>query len=297
MLPNLKGIHFPESLDAAIRLLAEGKGRVRPFSGGVSFVFNPDPRIEGIVCLRNLPLNFIRKEQGGLSIGPTTLIADLIRSEDVKTFADGVIAEAAGKIGSTLNRNLITVGGNLIQPFIWSTLPTVALALGAKFKIKGIVSRVMDADQFYSRMPKNLLKCEELVVEILFPSLPRGSRAVYRQFNIAENDFALLKVAGWGCMDNGVCRELRIAIGGATILPQRGKGVEDAVKGRRPDRRLVEDAAGIAASEMKVLRDMRVKEEYKRKLAAVLITDVVWEIVGGGKSENIVDDKRRRETA
>ena len=136
-LPNMKRVSYPGTISEAVAILSDEKRNAVPLSGGVSFIFSSLSGVEELVCLRSLPLSYIKKKNGGLLVGATTLISELVESGAVGSYADGILLEAARRVGSTLNRNLITVGGSLVQPFIWSDLPAVALALGAKIKIQG----------------------------------------------------------------------------------------------------------------------------------------------------------------
>ncbi|MDP8234802.1 MAG: FAD binding domain-containing protein [Candidatus Erginobacter occultus] len=279
-LAELKKVSYPETVAEAVRILAEGENRSLPLSGGVSFVFAPLKSVEELVSLSRLPLSYVKEEKGGLRIGATTPVADLAASRAAGKYGDGILSLTARRIGSNLNRNLITVGGNLVQPFIWSDLPTVALVLNAAVVIQGPSGRkTMKAEKFFARMPKQLLKDGELVTEVIFPPLPKNSRTAYEQFALTEVDFAYLKTAIRLSRTGKKCLNLAIVIGGATILPQRASGAEAALKGKTANQVLVNEASEIAAEEIKIQRDIRCSSDYKRDLARAQVRGILERIL------------------
>lgn len=279
-LAELKRVSYPETVAEAVRILAGGGERAMPLSGGVSFVFAPLQSVEELVSLARLPLNYIREEKGGVRIGAATKMADLAASRAAEKYGDGVLVQAARRVGSTLNRNLITVGGNLVQPFIWSDLPAVALALSASFVIQGPEGkRTLRAEKFFSRMPKQTLKEGELLTEVVFPALPKNSRTAYEKFTLTEVDFAYLKTAIQLNRAGKKCLDLAIAIGSATILPQRAASAEKILRGKTANQILVNEASEIAAEEIKVSKDIRCTEEYKRDLARAQVRGILERIL------------------
>lgn len=277
-VPNLQKVLYPETIEEARGLVSDRRKKVRYLSGGISFMFANQPGVEELVSLSRLPLNFIKKKAGGLRIGSTTLIAELVESRSVKSYADGALWKAARGIGSILNRNLITVGGNLVQPFIWSDLSTVALALGARITVRGEEERVYDAAEFFSRIPRQLLKPADLMTEIYFPSLPEQSRAAYEKFSLTAVDFAYLKVAIVYTGGPRYCRDITIIIGSAALLPQRAVEAEKLMQGKRVTRKLFEKTAAKAAGEIKMIRDIRCPARSKRKICAGVIRGMLEEM-------------------
>jgi carbon-monoxide dehydrogenase medium subunit len=279
--PNLKRTSRPRSVAEASAILADPARRAVAVSGGISCIFAHQPGVEEIVLLRDLPLSFVRPREGGLEIGPATLISVLLESPAAREYAGGILLSVARKIGSTLNRNLITVGGNLLQPFIWSDLPTVMLALQAKFRLEGKAERTLSAAHLFARAPRELLQPGEILTAILLPPLDVSAggdgRTAYRKFTLTENDFALLRLAVVLKRQGNSCREIAVAAGGGTVLPQRLSRAEAAVRNRSASAELVTEAAAAAAAEIKLARDIRCSEEYKRDLCRTLVRETLEE--------------------
>ncbi len=279
-LAELKRVSYPETVAEAVRILEEGKDRAMPLSGGVSFVFAPLKSVEELVSLSRLPLSYVREGKGGLRIGATTPVADLAASRSAGKYGDGILVQVARRIGSTLNRNLITVGGNLVQPFIWSDLPTVALAFSAAMVVQGPKGRrTLKAEKFFSRMPKQVLKEGELLIEVVFPPLEKNTRTAFEQFSLTEVDFAYLKTVVRLSRSGKKCLDPAIVIGSATILPQRMEGAEEVLRGQSANQVLVNEASEVAAEELKVKRDIRCSEAYKRDLARAQVRGILERIL------------------
>ena len=286
--PDLKRSSHPKTVAEAVEILSNAERQAIAVSGGVSFIFASHPGVEEVVFLRRLPLSYIRSREGGLEIGATTLISELVESKAVKTCAGGILWDAARRIGSTLNRNLITAGGNLVQPFIWSDLPTVALALGAKFRVQGKKARTIPAAEFFAQPPRDILEPGELLTEICFPAFPApprsapsgdGNRTAYRKFALTENDFAILKMAVVLDRRARLCREIAIVAGGGTVLPQRLSRAEQVILKKNASQSLVNQAADEAAAEIKLVKDIRCSEEYKRDVCRALLREILEEIL------------------
>ncbi len=277
-LPNLKRISRPATIAEAGAILAEPGRQAAVIGGGITYSFGASPRIEELVCLSRLGLDYVKKRGAGLAVGASLPVSGLIESRLVRAYAGGMVAQAASRIGSTLNRNLITVGGNIMQPFIWCDLPTVFLALGGTIVTGGTVSRRIGADEFFAFAPRRILQAGEIVLEVDFPGLPPGARAAYLDFTLTENDFAFVKVAGLALMKGGTCRSLSLVVGGATALPQRIASAEKTLAGKKPTPALIASAASLA-SRVKVVKDIRCTDAYKRRLIRVLAQDVLEQLL------------------
>jgi len=282
-LPNLKRISRPSTVEEAGEILADPDRRAAVIAGGITFFFGANPKIEELVSIGDLGLDFIRKKKGALVIGAGTKVSSLLASRAVAGYAGGLLAQVARHIGSTLNRNLISVGGNIMQPFIWCDLPTVLLALGGTVVTGGTISRRIESDEFFARHPRQQLKPGELVVEVEFPPLAVGVKDAYLDFSLTENDFALIKIAGLARLNRGVCRDISLVVGGATALPQRLEGAERILLGKKVTDAAIEKAAAQAAAGVKLVKDIRCSSAYKRNLVQVLANDILRQLLQNKK--------------
>jgi len=269
MAAKIKLIHYPRSARELTALLDRGKGRIVPVGGGVSFSFSSPSKIAELASLRSLGLDKILRGRNGLRLGAMVTIAQLAASPDAAQFRDGLLALAASRVAATPNRNLITIGGNAIRLFIWSDLPSVYCAMGAVFKVRGPNGmKKISCDEFYASQPLTVLKGSEFLEEIIVPAGAPCSGGAFEKFSETSNTFALVSAAACVTLgSSGRCASARLVIGGLQLLPRVSEQAARILEGRVPSPELMQKAAAAAVGAVKMVRDIRVSDEYKKGLA------------------------------
>lgn len=141
------------------------------------------------------------------------------------------------------------------------------IALDAKIVT---TKRTVDAQHFFtaSATASTVLDLDELITEIQIPKPPEGDRQNYLKFTLRKPiDFAIVSVASVINMEDGVCGDVRIALGGVAPMPLRAKGAEHAIKGKPLNAATAEDAARAAVSSAKPLS----RNAYKIEITKVLV--------------------------
>jgi len=161
----------------------------------------------------------------------------------------------------------------------------VALAaLDAVVHLQGAQGRRTLALTELHRLPEDrpeldtLLAPGELITAIELPALPSNARSAYRKVRDRSSyAFALVSVAAALDIDQGVVRDVRLALGGVAHKPWRARVAEDALKGRpaTPDNFRAAAAAELAAAAP--LRD----NAFKIALAQRTIVAVLDSLTGG----------------
>lgn len=111
------------SVNEAVAKLQQAKGAGQPMGGGTDLVGLMKSRIvnpETVVDLKVVDaLHYIRKTEGGFTVGAATTVADVQFSDDLGN-AYPLLQTAASLVASQQIRNQGTVGGNLCQrPRCW----------------------------------------------------------------------------------------------------------------------------------------------------------------------------------
>jgi xanthine dehydrogenase YagS FAD-binding subunit len=157
------------------------------------------------------------------------------------------------------------------------------IALNATVTVSGEgKSRQMPLEQFFilpSRNPlrENVLQPNEIVVEVTVPGPASGTKSTYLKFMEKDSfDWAVSAVAAALTMENGVCRDARIVLGGVAPIPWRSKEAEAALKGKRIDARVASQAAEAALANAQPLG----KNAYKVPLTKTLIRRAVLAVAG-----------------
>ena len=186
----------------------------------------------------------------------------------------GILAQAAHKLGSHQVRNLATIGGNLCHAAPSAETASPLIALGASVKLRSVGGeRSMLLEEFFKGPGKTALQAGEVLTEIQIPnSLPRTA-GVYIKHSIRKAmDLAIVGVAVvvTGGEGNGICSDVKIALGAVAPTPIRAKQAEATVRGKKVEDVLIEEAAQIASKEAKPISDVRASAEYREEMVKVL---------------------------
>jgi len=270
MIP-IEEYFLPQNVEEALLLLRKGKKDYFILSGGTSLAFAKPKGIKAIVDLSRIGLQYVKRQKNGILMGAATPVCELINNPVFSDYYGGMVREAALTLATTPLRNLITLGGNVLQIYPWSTLPPLFLALGAKFKTTGEGKDPVPAEEFFFRHPSKQLEKAELLREIILPRQEQGARGAFLKFSKTETDFALLNIAALLRVKNGKCLEARIAVGAVASLPIRLLKAEEALMGSSLTKEILKSAAQIGGESLKPMKDFRVKDGYKERIAPILI--------------------------
>ena len=110
-----------------------------------------------------------------------------------------------------------------------------------------------------------------MVTQVVLPDPPSGTGAAFFNLVRTHADVAKIIVAATVVVQNGICREARIAIGAAAPTAFRAAKAEALLIGQKISPRLIDEAAKTAAPEIKPITDVRSTAEYRREMAEVLV--------------------------
>ena len=149
-------------------------------------------------------------------------------------------------------------------------MPAAVLALDAELKAVGPGGeRWLRAEDLFTGFFMTELAPDEILTEVRVPILDGWSTAYVKAAPRAAG-FAIAGVAV--CLRQGegrTCEEIRIGVTGVTDKPYRANAVEDALRGRSLEDRVIEDAAAIVADGLWIADDVRASSQYRAHLARV----------------------------
>jgi carbon-monoxide dehydrogenase medium subunit len=225
-------------------------------------------------------------ETGALRIGALATPKAVAESEAVKEEWP-LLCEAVLHIGGKQTQNMCTVVGNISRASPSADSAPALLVLEASVEIKGpSETRVVPLQEFFVGPGETVLNEDEIVAEIRVPKLPARTGSVFlKQTRLAE-DLAKINVASLLVVQNGGCKEARLALGGVDPTPIRAKKAEEVLKGNRLDDELIAQAAKTAAAEIRPITDLRSTAEYRKEVSKVLVSRAIkisWERAQGKK--------------
>jgi carbon-monoxide dehydrogenase medium subunit len=218
-------------------------------------------------------LKGITSSGGTIRIGSLTTHAELAASPVLQAECP-ILSEAASHIGDAQVRNFGTIGGNVAHADPASDLPTVLVALDARFVVAGPKGeRTIAAGDFFQGMMTTALDASEILVRIEIPSKRPGQGMAYVKFAHPASRYAVIGAAAVITMKDGACSAAQVAIGGLVPVPARLTDVETAVRGTRPSDEAVGKAAAAATRHFDgdILGDIFASAEYRKAMAPVFV--------------------------
>jgi carbon-monoxide dehydrogenase medium subunit len=259
----------PETLEDALRALADGGEDAKALAGGHSLIPLMKLRLASptlLVDLRRIPgLAGISRENGTHRIGALTT------HHQVSAGELGLASAAAVTIADQQIRNRGTLGGTMAHGDPASDMPAVMMALEAKVTAMGPggASREIDATGFFTEFWETALEPGELITEIHVPAL-EGYGYAYEKFARRQEDWAMVAVSVALKSEGGTCSDVRIGLTHMGTTPLRATAVEKALRGQSLSPESIAAAAEYAADGTSPPSDLNASEEYKKHLARVL---------------------------
>ena len=277
MKPAPVSYEAPESLEAALGLLAEHGFDAKILAGGQSLVPLLNFRLAQpgvLIDLNRVPdLGWIRETPaGGLSIGAMTR-QRTIESHPLCAERAPLLHEAMPLVAHPQIRNRGTVGGSLAHADPAAELPVVAVALGARFRLRSTSGeRWVDANDFYVSLMTTSIRDEEILVEIELPPLPERTGCAFVELARRHGDYATAGVAAVVSVDGGgTCRQARLVYLSAGDTPMAANEAAAGLVGGDLGTAAIRAAAERAtATEIEPTADIHATVAYKRHLARVL---------------------------
>jgi len=266
--------HAPRELAEALALKAAHGDEARFLAGGQSLVPVMNFRVAQPAVLIDLNrvagLDGIALEAGLLRIGAMARNARVER--DATAAAVPILAEALHEVAHPQVRNRGTLGGNLSHADPASEMPAVMLALGARMRIVSARGeREVVAAEFFTGPLATVLAPDEMLAEILVPTLPPRTGTAFLEVARRRGDYAMMGVAACVTLDaSGRCIAARLAACSAGPTPVFGPRAAALLLGTA----LEEDAIGAAAAlfreEVEPMGSVQASPAYQRHLAGVV---------------------------
>ena len=279
MIPAEFDYAAPETLDEALRALADGGEDAKPLAGGHSLIPLMRLRLAApslLVDLRKIPgLHGVQRENGDWRIGALTPHAELEHTPEL-----GILSRAAGTIADPQVRNRGTIGGSLAHGDPASDLPAVLLITEGTVTVVGPDGQrsVTAADLFQDYL-MTAVKDGEILTEVRVPALD-GWGFGYEKFNRRSEDWAMVAVSAVVKQTGDMCEDVRVGLTNMGHVPLRASAVEEALRGQPLGAESIARAAEHAADGTTPPADLNASADYKQHLARVLCRRALSEAAG-----------------
>ncbi len=268
--------HRAETLEHASRLLAELGDDTFLFNGGTDLLVEIRERlrrVRNVVDIKQIPglSDITYDETRGLTFGALVTVGRLERLPLVCQRYPNLRA-AFASLGSIQVRNRATVVGNICRASPSADTIPPLVADGAFVHIYSRTNmRVVPIAEFFTGPGRTVLAKGEIVTGITVP--PAGDTAGKTYIKHGRRKAMELSTVGVAVslsMEEGVCSDIRIALGavGATVL--RAPQAEAMLRGTSLDAGTVLRAANKAMEECTPISNVRASADYRRDMVGVL---------------------------
>ncbi len=212
-------------------------------------------------------LNYVKDNNGNISIGPIVTHTELINSSLLNKFVP-VLSDAAGVIGSPQIRNQGTIGGNICNASPSADTVPALMVLNSRVKIVSHdEERWTSLKDFFLSPHQTILKGNELVAKIEVEKLAEDTLFSFQRVTRRKAmDIAQMSVAVALVMDENKERvlEARISPGSVTPTPVRIHEAEKILESGKLTDRLIELASEEISLRAIDMTDTLWIPEYKR---------------------------------
>jgi xanthine dehydrogenase YagS FAD-binding subunit len=123
---------------------------------------------------------------------------------------------------------------------------------------------------------ESILKTDEYLTEICVPSQNESARQVFLKERIRHSaDFALSSVAAVAWLSGGICKNIRVVLGGVAAFPYVASRAEEGLRGKKLDEGLISQAAEVSVEGAKPLSMNGYKVDLTKALVRRALTSMV----------------------
>ena len=271
MFPAPFTYHRATTIDDALELMQQHADTGKVIAGGHSLLpimklrlAQPEHLIDitGIEELRSIAVE-----------GDDVVIGALVTHHELATsteLAESVplIPAMANLVGDQQVRNLGTIGGALAHADTAADYPAGVLALDATVLATGPNGdREIPIGEFFQGFLTTALAPDELLTAVRVPVPGANTTCAYEKLPNPASGYATVGVAAVVTRgDDGKIDEIRVGITGASAVAYRATGVEDALRGTRPDAEAIKAAAAHATDGVEMLDDKHAPADYRGRV-------------------------------
>jgi CO/xanthine dehydrogenase FAD-binding subunit len=264
----------PESVEETLGLLAEEE-ESRVMAGGQSLLVLLRQGLaqpSRLVSLHRVAeMSRVEAADVEVLIGAMATYRQIASSPDAAGLR--ALVEACRLVGPIPVQNAGTAGGSICHNAPGADAPPALLALDAVAEVRsaGGGDHCLPLTDFFRGYFETVLETTDLLVAIRVPKPVPGAVSSYLKFNYRLIDMAMVGVAVSLRHEDGIARDVRIALGGVDAVPFRALAAEAALEGSTLDRPRLAEAGHLAAEDREPISDVHCSGGYRRRVIPVLV--------------------------
>lgn len=280
----------PQTMAEAIRLVDEAGEGSKVVAGGTALMLmirNDLLVPDQLIALDRVPgLSYVEAGADTVRLGALTTLRRLQRAPELRQVLP-TLAASLGLVANHRVRQRATIGGNLSEADYASDPPSVLTTLGCRVRLTSRDSeRELPLPEFLLDFFETALAPNEIVTEVLVPRPPAGARTTYLKYvSRSAEDRPCVGVAAYLQRDeSGRCREIRVAVSGATPTPFALDEVTSGFRGALAGGRVWDEIADAYSEAVRPISDGRGSAEYRKHVIGQLIRRALAEVADDGEN-------------
>jgi carbon-monoxide dehydrogenase medium subunit len=282
------------SIDETLELLEEYGSRARLLAGSTDLMLEIErgirKNVEVVIDISRIPdlgdISLDASQQ--IHIGALVTHNTAAASNIIQKFAYP-LAQACWEVGSPQIRNRGTIVGNLVTASPANDTITPLMALQSQLVIQSKnFSRVVKIQDFYTGVRKTVLQPNEMVTEIVFPSLQPDRRGFFIKFALRKAQaISLVNIAAILQFDNNTVKNAAITLGAVAPTIVHAQAAEKFLIGKALSEETIQQASEAAILAAKPISDIRSSAIYRKNMVKVLTKRVLKAIADFDKIDKI----------
>lgn len=263
-------------IDEALQVLSEQGQRARIVAGATDLILEIERGvrrgIDTVVDITRVPgLDQISiDEDQVIHLGPLVTHNHCVASRLVveRGFP---LAQAAWEVGAPQIRNRGTVAGNLITASPANDTITPLMALGAWVTLASVQGerRVKLAD-FYTGVRKNVMRPDEMLVDIAFPAMQQNQRGAFIKLGLRRSQaISVINVAVVLTLEGERVQQAAITLGAVAPKIIHAAEAEAYLQGLKLEDEVIARAARLAMQAARPIDDVRSPADYRSEMVRV----------------------------
>lgn len=264
--------------------VAEYGERSKIIAGGTDLLLEIEREIrEGIDVLIDITRihnldRIVLDENDVVHLGPLVTHSHCVASKIISNNALP-LAQATLKVGAPQIRNRGTIAGNLITASPANDTITPLIALDAEVVLQSRSGeRVIPLKDFYTGVRKTVMKPDEMLVEIRYPSMQENQRGMFIKLGLRRAQAISLvnmttvltfEESSNGSINDRIIRNAVITLGAVAPTIVHAKKAEKYLVGRVLDNETLETAAKLAQQSAIPIDDVRSSRDYRYEMVRV----------------------------
>lgn len=276
MLPEFASV-IPESKERALACLTSLEN-VKVFAGGTDLLvkMRRGESWSHIVDITHIhDLKGISAYDGLIKIGAISTHGEINQDHIISEMSPS-LSRACGWVGSPAIRNMGTIGGNLVNasPAADSLAPLLIHDAHVVLESKDGVRR-MKLENFIIAPYKTAIRPNEILAFIELRGLPGYREGYIRVTKRATWAISRLSIA-WAIQEqDGLYKDIKVAIGSCTPMPFRPRNVEESLQGKEKNNHTMQAAIEEILDEIKKISGIRPSFAYKMPVVKVLLGEIL----------------------